>query len=88
MSKEIKNYTFSLPIDLLDKVREYSNEGYIPSVNFAVKEAIETYVKSLDKQKLYEEMKKASKDPLFLSDLNQVIDDFSNIDYEQDEEDL
>ncbi len=86
MSKEIKNYTFSLPIDLLDKVREYSNEGYVPSVNFAVKEAIEYYVKSLDKQKLYEEMKKASNDPLFLSDLNEVIDDFFNIDYEQDGE--
>lgn len=86
MSKEIKNYTFSLPIDLLDKVKDYSIEGYVPSVNSAVREAIETYVKSLDKQKLFEEMNKASQDPLFLSDLGQVIDDFSNVDYEQDGE--
>lgn len=80
MSMENKNYTFSLPIELIDKVRDYSQGGYIPSINFAVREAIESYVKNLDKEKLYDEMKKASKDPLFLSDLNQTMDDFSYAD--------
>lgn len=83
MIKENKNYTFSLPIELLDKIRAYSNEGYIPSVNFAVREAIEAYAKNLDKEKLYNEMKKASKDPLFLSDLNNTMNDFCYVDFEK-----
>ncbi len=86
MIKENKNYTFSLPIDLIDKIRDYSNEGYIPSINFAVKEALEAYTRNLDKEKLYNEMKEASKDPLFLSDLNETMDDFSYADFEQSKE--
>lgn len=81
MSKEIKNYTFSLPIELLDKVKEYSNDGYVSSVNFAVKEAIASYVKNLDAEKLLQEMSNASQDPIFLSDLYETINDFVNIDY-------
>lgn len=83
MSTENKNYTFSLPIELVDKIREYSKNGYISSMNFAVKEALESYVKDLDKEKLYKEMKKASNDPLFLSDLSQTMNDFSYTDSEQ-----
>ncbi|TCQ02921.1 hypothetical protein EDD79_101251 [Serpentinicella alkaliphila] len=44
MSKSSKNHTLSLPIDLLDKLKDFSKEGYITSVNAAVKEAIESYV--------------------------------------------
>jgi predicted DNA-binding protein len=69
MPQLVKNYTFSLPIDLLDRLKNFSSDGYIPSVNSAVKEAIESYVKNIEKQKLYNEMKTASEDPLFMADL-------------------
>ena len=82
MSKSVKNYTFSLPIDLLSKIKHYSNEGRIPSVNAAVKEAIENYVKTVEKQNLYIEMKEAAIDPLFMDDLENAMNDFSHTDFE------
>jgi len=86
MSKVIKNYTFSLPIDLLNKLKKYSNEGLVPSVNSAVKDAIESYVKLIEKQNLYIQMKEASKDPMFMEDLDSVMYDFSYSDFEATKE--
>lgn len=82
MPQPVKNYTFSLPIDLLNKLKNYSNDGYVPSVNAAVKEALEVYLKSLEKQKLYEEMKAASQDPIFMQDLKDSMNDFNYSDFE------
>jgi len=86
LSKTIKNYTFSLPIELLNKLKKFSNEGHVPSVNSAVKEAIESYVKLIEKQNLYIKMKEASKDPMFMEDLDSVMYDFSYSDYEATKE--
>jgi predicted DNA-binding protein len=80
--KKTKNYTFSLPLDLLDRLKEHANEGNVPSVNFAVKEAIETYVVKIDKKNLYKQMKKASRDPLFMEDLESIMAVFSEADFE------
>lgn len=82
MVKKTKNYTFSLPLDLLDRLKEHSNKGNVPSVNSAVKEAIETYVVKIDKENLYQKMKKASEDPLFMEDLETTMADFSEVDFE------
>ena len=82
MVKKTKNYTFSLPLDLLDRLKEHSNKGNVPSVNSAVKEAIETYVVKIDKENLYQQMKKASEDPLFMEDLETTMADFSGVDFE------
>ncbi len=86
MSQTVKNYTFSLPIELLNKLKKYSNQGCIPSVNAAVKEAIETHVKLIEKQNLYMEMKDASEDPMFIKDLESVMYDFSYTDFEATKE--
>ncbi len=82
LSKTIKNYTFSLPIELLDKLKKYSGEGHISSVNSAVKEALESYVKNIEKKHLYMQMQEAAKDPMFMEDLESVMYDFSYSDYE------
>lgn len=86
MSRVVKNYTFSLPIDLLKKLKHYSIEGYVPSVNAAVKEAIEAYVRVIEKQNLYIEMKEAANDPKFMDDLETVMNDFSFSDFEATKE--
>ena len=86
MSKASKNYTFSLPIELLTKLKEYSSAGHISSVNSAVKEAIETYVKTMEKQHLYLQMREAAQDPMFMEDLESVMYDFSYSDYEATKE--
>ncbi|RJX25508.1 MAG: hypothetical protein C4554_07320 [Dethiobacter sp.] len=86
MSQVVKNYTFSLPINLLTKLKRYSNEGYVTSVNAAVKEAIETYVKNIEKQKLYNQMKEAAQDSIFMEDLENVMNDFLYSDFEATKE--
>lgn len=86
MSQIVKNYTFSLPIDLLNRLKQYSKEGYVPSVNAAVKEAIESYVKIIEKQNLYNQMKEAAKDPVFMEDLESALYDFSLSDFEATKE--
>jgi len=82
MKKTVKNYTFSLPIELLDKLKQYSTEGHVPSVNAAVKEAIEEYVITIEKQTLYKEMKEAAEDAIFMEDLESAMNDFSYSDFE------
>ena len=86
MGKIVKNYTFSLPIDLLNKLKKYSTEGYVPSVNAAVKDALESYVKQVEKHNLYNQMKTAAQDPMFMHDLEEVMNDFSYTDFEATKE--
>jgi len=39
----------------------------------------------MDKEKLYKEMLRASKDPLFMKDLKEIMDDFEDSDDEVSE---
>jgi predicted DNA-binding protein len=82
VARASKNYTFSLPIELLEKLKSYTEDGYASSVNAAVREAIEEYVVQIDKKYLYTQMKNASEDPLFLEDLDKAMVDFSYTDHE------
>ena len=82
MARKTKNFTFSLPPELLDRLKKHAQEGYIPSVNSAVKEAIESYVVQIDKEYLYSQMKEAAENPDFVDDLETKMADFSYVDYE------
>lgn len=82
MSQSVKNYTFSLPIDLLTRLKDYAKDGEVPSVNAAVKEAIEEYILTMDKKALSKKMREAVKDPLFMEDLENVMREFSAVDFE------
>jgi len=82
MARKTKNFTFSLPPELLDRLKKHSQKGYVPSVNSAVKEAIESYVVKVDKKYLYNQMKEAAENPDFVEDLEAAMADFSYVDYE------
>ncbi|NLN49681.1 MAG: hypothetical protein GX154_11480 [Clostridiales bacterium] len=82
MNQKIKNYTFSLPIDMVDKVREFAEEKYIASINAGIKEALNDYIKKMERDMLKKEMKNASEDPLFLQDIYECIADFKDTDDE------
>jgi metal-responsive CopG/Arc/MetJ family transcriptional regulator len=82
MSSKVKNITFSLPIELIDKYKEYAQNSDIPSMNAGVKEALEEYVVKLEKEKLHCEMLKAANDPLFMKDLTDTMAAFSASDTE------
>jgi metal-responsive CopG/Arc/MetJ family transcriptional regulator len=82
MASKMKNVTFTLPIDLIDKLKEYAQDNYIPSLNSGVKEALEEYTTKLEKEKLKREMQQASKDKLFMKDLMESQKDFESLDDE------
>ena len=82
MKEKLKNATFSIPVELLDNLKNIVKTGRARSVNSAVREAIELYSAEKEKENLKEEMKSASKDPLFLKDLDNSMDSFRTSDGE------
>ena len=82
MANKVKNVTFSLPTDLMEKYKAYAKSNYIPSVNAGVKEALEEYSRKIEKEKLKKEMIKAAKDPLFVQDLDESMRAFESSDLE------
>ena len=80
MSAKVKNVTFSLPTDLMEKYKDYAISNYIPSVNAGVKEALIEYSGKIEKEKLKMEMMKAAKDPLFIQDLEESMRAFESSD--------
>lgn len=83
MSRKVKNVTYSLPVDLVDRFRDLADAGCLDSVSAGVREAMEQYAKKLEKQKLRQELEQAAKDPLFQADMKQVTEDFSPLDEEE-----
>jgi len=84
MSVKTKNITFSLPVELIEKFKSCVKENYIISMNNAVKKAMEDYLKKIEKEKLYKEMLEASKDPLFMRDLEDSMKAFEISDSEME----
>ncbi len=74
--RNLKNVTFSIPVVLLEKFKEYAREKYIPSLNSGVKQALEEYSKKIEKERLYKTMLEAPMDPLFMKDLDDSMRDF------------
>jgi metal-responsive CopG/Arc/MetJ family transcriptional regulator len=82
ISSKLKNVTFSLPVDLIEKMRKYAKENYIDSMNAGVREALEEYIVNIEKKKLYTDMVEAAGDPLFMEDLHESMAAFSVSDAE------
>jgi len=82
MGTSTKNVTFSLPVDLIEKLRSFAKNHYIPSVSAGVREALEEFTKDIEKEILKREMMEASKDPIFMQDLNDSMKAFEHSDKE------
>ena len=82
MAAALKNFTFSLPPDLVEKLKTYAKEQYVPSINAAARDALENYVKEMEKRQLRQAMQAAACDPLFMKDLEDSMKDFENVDRE------
>jgi len=82
MVTKVKNATFSLPVTLLERMKEYAQNRDIPSLNAGVREALEEYSRKIEKEKLRKRMKEASQDPLFMKDLEDSMNAFEASDSE------
>jgi hypothetical protein len=82
MSSKLKNVTFSLPVEYIDKLRDYSKKKIIPSMNAGVRNALDDYFKKQEKKRIYETIKSASSDRLFLNDIDETMSAYKTIDEE------
>jgi len=82
MRSRLKNITFSLPEDYIEKLREYSRKDIIPSMNAGIRDALENYFKMKEKMLNYEIMKEASSDKLLLNDINETTNAYRYSDSE------
>ncbi len=71
--------TFVLPTRLLEDVRELVNCGLADSVSAVVRESLEATVRQLKEARIRKQFAEAAQDPMFLADLQEVLEDFDGL---------
>jgi len=82
MSAKSKNITFSLPEEYILKLRKYSENKSIASMNAGVKMALEKLFLQIEKEKLYNTMQAASEDKMFMNDIEETMSAYKVADSE------
>ena len=82
MKLETTRFTATLPSVYLDELKEMAKEKRIPSVNFAINEALEAYIKSRKAAQYEALMKEAGRDEAFLARTASCAEDFKVVDSE------
>lgn len=75
-------FTATLPSIYVDELKQLAKEQQIPSVNFAIKQAIDEYLKQVKKHKYNEMMKTAANDKSFMERTMNCAEDFDFSDSE------
>lgn len=79
-------FTTTLPIEYLEQLKEMAEAEQIPSINFAIREAIELYLKDIKKREYEVLMEEASQDKEFLDRTLECAEDFEFVDSEVSDE--
>lgn len=84
MSANIKSirYTATLQEESINELKALANEKKIPSVNFAIREAVADYLSRIKKSEYDELMCEAGKDKDFLERTTNCEKDFKAVDSE------
>lgn len=75
-------FTATLPSVYVDELKQLANKQQIPSVNFAIRQAIDEYLKQAKKREYDELMKAAANDKAFMERTMKCAEDFSFSDSE------
>jgi len=75
-------YTATLPLAYVDELKELAKDRIIPSVNFAIKEALDEYLRDRKAAQYKTLMKEAGQDKAFLTRTMSCAEDFSSVDGE------
>ncbi len=70
-------YTATLPYNYIDELKQLAKQKQIPSVNFAIRQAVDEYLKQTKKREYDEMMKAAAKDKSFVERTMKCAEDFS-----------
>ena len=74
--------TFVIKDEIIMQVKEAVKEGYYKSMTDFVENAIKNKLEDIKKEKIREEILKASNDPLFLADIKEIEEDFKYADFD------
>lgn len=79
---ETTRITITLPIAFIDELKMLAKTKQVPSLNYAIREAVDDYLVLTRKKQYFEMMKEASKDERFLNRTSKCDKDFAFIDSE------
>jgi len=82
MKSETVRYTATIPVVYVDELKEMAKEKKIPSINYAINEALEEYLKNLKAAKYEAQIREAGRDEAFLARTVSCSDDFKAVDNE------
>ncbi|MDO9579216.1 MAG: hypothetical protein Q7J06_01405 [Bacteroidales bacterium] len=74
--------TFIIKEEIIMQVREAVKAGQYNSMTSFVESALKSEIEKLKKEKIKKELEAASKDPLFLADIEEIEDDFKYTDFQ------
>jgi len=72
-SRRLQRVTYSLPGDLLDRVRSAVKGGAAPSYSAFVEQALAARVRLVDEEQLAVAFRSAATDPVFLADIEHTM---------------
>lgn len=75
-------FTATLPSIYVDELKQLAKEQQIPSVNFAIRQALDEYLKQIKKREYNEMMKAAANDKAFVERTTKCAEDFGLSDSE------
>ena len=82
MASQTIRYTATLPLDYVDELKELAKERIIPSVNFAINEALDEYLKNRKAAQYEKLMREAGRDKAFLERTMCCAEEFVLADHE------
>jgi len=82
MKPETIRYTTTLPLDYVNELKLMAKEKKIPSVNFAINEALDAYLKNRKASHYADMMQEAGRDKAFLARTTNCAEDFEIVDSE------
>ncbi len=79
-----KKATFVIDEQVIAEAKTIVGEGFFKSMNAFVESAIKDEVEKIKKERIRKAIIEASKDPLFLSDIKEIEEDFKYADFEEE----
>ena len=79
---ETTRYTATLPVCYLNELKSLAQSKKIPSVNFAIRQALDEYMTQLKKKQYDDAMREAAQDKAFVKRTMRCSDDFGYADSE------
>ncbi len=79
---ETTRFTATLPVYFIDELKALAKANEIPSVNFAIRQAVDDYLVQVKKRQYEAMMKEAAADRAFMSRTEKCDKDFTFVDRE------